>query len=78
MQEAVRGHRITVWRGEYVLIFLLHAFENLNRIRSDRNVAVEVFRFQRGLAGFLFLCAILIPLLSPFTEKPGISLPSHS
>ena len=38
----------------------------------------EIRGAQALLAGFLFLCAILIPLLAPFTEKPGISLPSHS
>ena len=38
----------------------------------------EIRGTQALLAGFLFLCAILIPLLSPSTEKPGISLPSHS
>jgi hypothetical protein len=38
----------------------------------------EIRRTQASLAGFLFLCTILIPPLSPFTEKPGISLPSHS
>ena len=38
----------------------------------------ETQETQALLVGFLFLCAILIPLLSPFTEKPGISLPCHS
>ena len=48
VQDAVRGHRASE-RGGYILVFLLHAVEDFDGIRSYRNIAVGIFRFQRGL-----------------------------
>ena len=46
MEDAVRGHRAAVWRGEDVLIFLLHPLEDFDGFRSYRDAAVGVFCFQ--------------------------------
>ena len=61
MQGTIRGHRATVWRGEDVLVFLLHTLENLNRASSYRDIAVGVFRFQRGLYDLSILTEDLSP-----------------
>ena len=37
-----------MWRGEDVLVFLLHPFEDFDGVRSYRNIAVGIFCFQRG------------------------------
>ena len=61
VQDAVRGYGASVWRGEYILVFLLHTFEDFDGICSYRNIAVRVFRFQRGLHHLAILTKYLPP-----------------
>ena len=58
MQHAVRGHRASAWRWEYpfaISDFAFLHFQNVHRIRRQRQCAVGVFCFQRGFDYFAVL-----------------------
>ena len=70
VQNAVRGHRASVWRGEDVFVLLLYAPEDFNCICSYHNIAVGIFRFQRGLDYF----PILAENLSSDVDDPLVQI----
>ena len=61
MEDAVWRHRASVWRGKDVFVFLLHAPEHFDCFCSYRDIAVGVFRFQRGPYHFSILSEDLPP-----------------
>ena len=70
MKDAVWGYGASVWRREDVFVFLLHALEDFDGFRSYRNIAVGVFRFQRGLDNF----PILAEDLSSDVDDPLVQI----
>ncbi len=61
VQDAVRRHRASMRGREHVLAGLVHALEDLDGIRSYRDIAVRVFRFQRCLHHLAVLPEYLTP-----------------